>query len=707
MYLVMNFQPSILCCYLFVSGIYTISIFKSSAKTKKFFNIGQLFEAWLWMLSIPLVISIVKSLIFGFCSFWDGLFFYLIITCPSVIIGSAIGAISFHFVKKFRVILYIFIYLLILLIIPILEIYFNPQIYLFNPLFAYFPGTIYDEGITVDLNLALYRIFNLIFFLSILKYFVGWSRKEISFNKRISFLILTIFISGLFYFFVAPSLGYTTTDSCLRNALSNRIESKHFIIQADKSIGNDELKLIVLNQEFYYSRLSEFFLDKPGTKIKSYIFFDSEQKQKLFGAGSADVAKPWLNSIYVSADTWESTLKHEIAHCFTAGFGTGIFKLASGFNPALIEGVAEAADGFYDENSIHFLASLAYKNDYRVNLNSMMSSFSFFSSVSTISYIYSGSFIKYLVDHYGIGKVKDYYRSNDFNKSFAVDLDSTIKSYESFLDTLTISSTEEKSNYYFGRKSLISKVCPRYVASSLGRAFDYYASKDFLEAEIIFEDILLKAECYGAVVGLSKIYEEQDSLSKAIKLLESNLKTFSGISSEYDLKFRLADLYVKASELEKASELYSFLLNAKPNIRLELVSNIRLALLKKGTITDYVSGSDYDRYETLKELNLKSYNYSSFPLMIDLSQSLDEDYQFFKSHFVNDIEVKDEISSYAVLKLSEYMLQNFDFVNARKMAGISLRYKGNQNLLRLTEENFDKSIWFFKNADVIVSETNF
>ena len=190
----------------FSSGIYIISVFKSSAKTKNIFNTGQLFEAWLWMLFIPFTISIVKSLIFGFCSFWDGFLFYLFITCPSVIIGSAIGAISFHFVKKFRVIFFIFIYLLILLIIPILEIYFNPQVYLYNPLFAYFPGTIYDEGITVDFRLALYRILNLIFFLSILKYFVGWSRKENSFDKRISFLILTIFISGLFYFFIAPNL---------------------------------------------------------------------------------------------------------------------------------------------------------------------------------------------------------------------------------------------------------------------------------------------------------------------------------------------------------------------------------------------------------------------------------------------------------------------------------------------------------------------
>jgi len=190
-------------------------------------------------------------------------------------------------------------------------------------------------------------------------------------------------------------------------------------------------------------------------------------------------------------------------------------------------------------------------------------------------------------------------------------------------------------------------------------------------------------------------------------LLESNLKTYSGISSEYDLKFRLADLYVRVSELEKASELYSFLLSTKPNRRLELVSNIRLALQKNGTITEYVSGSDYDRYESLKELNLKSYNYSSFPLMIDLSQSLDEDYQIFKSHFINDIEVKDETSSYAAYKLSEYMFQNFDFVNARKMAGISLRYKSNSNLLGLTEENFNKSTWFLKNADRILEETEF
>ena len=115
----------------------------------------------------------------------------------------------------------------------------------------------------------------------------------------------------------------------------------------------------------------------------------------------------------------------------------------------------------------------------------------------------------------------------------------------------------------------------------------------------------------------------------------------------------------------------------------------------------------YSVVNSLKEVNSKSYNYSSIPLMIDLSTSLDEYYQAFLQNFENDLEVKDELSSYALYKISEYMLKNFDYVNARKMAGLALRYKGNANLLKLTEEHYKKTEWFFRNAKRIIDETNF
>ena len=690
----------------FLSGWYIISFLKSSTVENQSTKTGTLRRALGLMLLVPFVISVIKSIIFGFCSFWDGLLFYFVITLPSVVIGGALGSAIFVLARKFKVISYVILYLLVLLI-PILEVYFNPQIYLYNPLFAYFPGTIYDEGLSVDLKLTLYRIFNLLFFLSILIYFLKWGIKKASVIKNLPFSFLAISIAAFFYFWFSPSFGFSTTESKLKDELSFYVESEHFTIQADRRIEKEIIQFIVLNQEYYYSQLNNYFVEVPATKINSFIFFDSEQKKNLFGSGSADVAKPWLNSIYVSCDSWESTLKHEIAHCFTAGFGTGLFKLAAGFNPALIEGTAEAADGFYDENDIHHLASLAFKNDYRVNLTSLFSSFSFFGSVSSLSYIYSGSFIEYLIIEFGIEKVKQFYRINDFNMAFSANLNEVVKNYELFLDTLNLDLEKDKANYYFGRKSLISKVCPRFVSSSLTMAWEFYSKKNYKKALEIFEDILSKAENYSAVIGLSKIYEDTDSLTKAINLLRSFEKTFEGTSSKYDLKFRLAELYVMNSEFEKAKKIYYLLLNAKPTRRLELLSLTRIALFNAGTIKNYVSGSDYDKYTMLKELNSKSYNYSSIPLMIDLSVSLDEGYHAFLQNFKNHLEVKDELSSYTVYKLSEYMLKNFDYVNARKMAGFALRYKDNVNLLKLTEEHYKKTEWFLKNAKRIIDETNF
>ncbi|MCW9064829.1 MAG: hypothetical protein OQJ78_00920, partial [Ignavibacteriaceae bacterium] len=302
----------------FLSGLFSISFLNSLVKENQKFNVERYLSALRWMLFLPFAISVINSMIYGFCSFTDGLLFYLVITFPSLIIGSALGSFIFVSVKKFRIISFIILYLLILSI-PLLEIYFNPQVYLYNPLFAYFPGTIYDEGLSIGIKLTFYRILNLIFFSAILYYSIGWINKAIAIRKKFHFLISSLIVAGLFYFIVSPSLGYSTTNCSLEAKLSNSIESKHFIIQADKRIEKEVIQQIVLNQEYYYSRLGNFFKEEPSIKIKSFVFFDSEQKKKLFGAGTADVSKPWLNSIYVSVDTWESTLKHEIAHCFTAG----------------------------------------------------------------------------------------------------------------------------------------------------------------------------------------------------------------------------------------------------------------------------------------------------------------------------------------------------------------------------------------------------
>ena len=99
----------------FLSGLFSISFFKSLVKENQKFNAENFISALRWMIFLPFVITVVNSIIFGFCSFTDGLLFYLVITFPSVIIGSAIGASTVFLVNKFRVSAFIVFYLFLFL----------------------------------------------------------------------------------------------------------------------------------------------------------------------------------------------------------------------------------------------------------------------------------------------------------------------------------------------------------------------------------------------------------------------------------------------------------------------------------------------------------------------------------------------------------------------------------------------------------------
>ena len=101
------------------------------------------------------------------------------------------------------------------------------------------------------------------------------------------------------------------------------------------------------------------------------MFKNNTQKGKLIGSENADVAKPWLFQIYTIADNYDHTLKHEIAHIFSEKFGVGPFKIAHNFNPALIEGIAEAAAPLYNTWYVDHIASIAYNNNFRFNIENL------------------------------------------------------------------------------------------------------------------------------------------------------------------------------------------------------------------------------------------------------------------------------------------------------------------------------------------------
>ncbi len=508
------------------------------------------------------------------------------------------------------------------------------------------------------------------------------------------------------FFLLSPNLGFSTTLGSLTNTLSNSVTTDHFVIHFDKRIDTQKIKMITLNHEYYYQELEKYFEVKLDEKIHSFIFYDNDQKKELFGSRNADVAKPWLNQIYISIRNWEHTLKHELAHCFSAKFGAGFLKLASGLNPLLIEGIAEAADGNYDDNSLHFMATLAYNSGYDVDMKYLLTKFGFYSKASSISYIFAGSFIQYLIDNYGISKFKEYYLTGEFPKSYGLNLNNTLKEYYAFLTNSDYMYTVHQAHYYYGRKSLFQKICPRAISEQLNDGWEQLGDYDFIGAQFAFVSVLNKADNYAALMGLIRTYEKQDSLFEAVKLLKTKIEFYESTSYYYNLELTLADLFVKLGNFKSADSLYKVLIEQQPNRNLNYIANTRRELIKKELIKKYLEGSNYDKYYIVQKLNGKSYNYWSIPVMIYLSKLLDEDYDVFLERLDKKFNVNNYSSSYAGFLISKYMLANNDFVNARKMAGLSLRYNSDINFNIILQEQFSKTRWFLSNGDSLLIKIN-
>ncbi len=685
-----------------LSGVLTINSITHFRKQGRGKTLAELAKWLLIFFVIPLLISLVNSLFTGFCSFVQGLSFYFIFVFPALIIGSAIGAASIYLWTRYKFIIFALL-MLLTAFITVYEIYFNPQSYFYNPLFGYFPGTIFDEGLSVDLKLLLYRLANILYFGILFIAAFIFIFKKISLRKRI-FIVSFLIVIPAGFVTVSPYLGYSTTVGSLTGELNYKIETEHFTINFDKGTSVEEKELIAQYHEYYYSELKKYFNGGVKQKIESFIFYDRLRKKKLFGAENADVAKPWLRQLYVTKDNINATLRHEIAHCFTANFGASIFKVAEWFNPSLTEGIAMAADPFYGENYIDYTAALAYKNGYKIDIKNLFTGLNFFAQNSSLSYIYAGSFVKYLVDNYGIKKFKQLYTDTNFGKIYGKNINLLESEYFNYLSSWKADNKNE-ADYYFGRKSIFAKVCPRYIADHLTRAWQYFNDKKYYEAEKMFSNVLKKSESYSALTGLAALFKETGRKDSAIFVLSRGIKKFENTAYFFNLQFQLADLFAGKGDYIPADSLYKKIAAEKPNVTLVNLSVMRIALQDYDTLlTTYVNGKNIDRYLILRELNERSYNYHSIPSIINLSAAFEENYRVFLKQFDKTLIVSDEYSAYAVYSLSEYALKNSDFVRARRLAALAVRYKADKNFLYIANEQFNKSDWLYRN---ILLKSNF
>lgn len=692
-----------------LSGIYTISVFITGPSQKEGLRVflRKVFTPYLLFLILPLLLSVCAAFFVRNCSLFQGFLFYLVLTVPAVVIGSAVAISSCYLSPKFPRTLFILIYVIILLI-PLLYIYLYPQIYFYNPVIGYYPGTIYDEGLSVGIRLTLYRLLNIIYFGSLgLSAFVLINRKgKREVIKRIVFSVSFILIAIIFIL-SGDSLGFTTTLSKMKAELSGHLNTEHFELVFDPRIQKKFIENIALHNEYYYEQVTNALRVSKTERITTFLFLNSDQKKELLGSANADVAKPWLNQLYISYENYEQTLKHEITHCISGQFGTTPFKVSYHFNPSLLEGIAVALEDDNDGHTAHYMAALAFHNNFRFPVQSLFSGFNFFGQISCLSYVYAGSFVKFLIEKYGIEKFKRIYKGAEYKDVYGKSIDELSDQYAAFIETVDAGNQADAANYYFGRKPIFRKICARYLAEKVDEGWQLYNSGSYTSSRDLFREILDKSDSYQALLGYVNSLRKLNENAAALSVIEKYINNFHGTSYFYNLELLRADLLVVNRKIRQAENLYAALIRQNASREYYNLASIRSKMSADSLrMENYLRGSDFDKYNILMELNSDSVNYASVPVMIGLSEKFSENYDSFMKNWKDRFRVYDFTSGYAAYRMAQYSVRNLEFQDARKFIIMALDFKNNIEFSEVLTAELKKINWFINFGAEILPDLN-
>jgi len=503
------------------------------------------------LLAVPPFLFLIAHIVRGDCSFISGLKYYLLFTVTAPVAGTAIASVVLLTGIKLKRTIF-FILFLLLLFNWVIDFYLYPQFYLFNAIFTYYPGVIYDEFIPVTEKIIFYRLGIIIFSMAIV--LLEQKLRDEPVMKRMWWGLGILAGVPLLSLPVSTAAGLVTLKAEMTSDFRDSIVTAHFFILSEEKLSPTERYLVAVTHEIYYTQLSEFYGIEPKRVLESIIFKDSGSKKRRLGVENADVAKPWLGVAFTTRGNLDQSLKHELAHLFTAEFGWGPFKVANGFDPALIEGAATAGDGFVGGYDIDGFMAGVQTSKYKVDPFSVFPGFGFFDANPTLAYALSGSISRYLVEKEGNTKFRLYHETGGLPGTYGKPAEEIIKGWESYISGVKSTITPQELDLYLERQPLIRKTCPRYLAELMNEAVSLYQDKKYSEAIGVYDEILSSNDSFeaftGKIASLVLLNKSGDAL-KALKTFDLKGKNHATLGRVNLLKYRVAIL---AGDTSTASE---------------------------------------------------------------------------------------------------------------------------------------------------------
>lgn len=365
---------------------------------------------------------------------------------------------------------------------------------------GYFSGSIYDEALSLPTSLVWYRGMHVAAAVAALACIEAiWRRRH---GKLARWAVLVALIAAgcaVAIWTQRQELGIRITRGYIQQQLGGRIETEHFVIhypQTERFI--EARQRLAEDHEYRYAEMAAFFHTDPAkhAKIHSYVYADREQKGRLMGGRRTLVAKLWLHEMHILWNHYgDHKLAHELAHIFTEPFGAGPLRLSMqsgvGVNMGLVEGAATAADWPTGELTPHQASAALRRMGLAPDIRQIVAASGFWTQSSGRAYTLVGSFVRYLVDTYGVEKFEQAYPHGDFAGAYGKSAARLVGEWEAFLDEIELSEREmELARFLYNRPTIFEKVCARQIADMSRRAHNAARRGDVGQVTELYEQIL-------------------------------------------------------------------------------------------------------------------------------------------------------------------------------------------------------------------------
>lgn len=458
------------------------------------------------------------------------------------------------------------------------NMYYGPSIFAYGHFFGFFPGTIYDQNVGLTENFLWLRVAtsSWIAGLALLcvscldeqRFRLGVTPRR---GRGMPFVLAVLcLLFGLGSELYSEELGWSSSDDKLRQALGAELVSERCHLYFPREWAQSDRLRLAEDCDFRTHQAEHWLGLTHKAPIHVYLFRSPAEKYALMGAAGTNLAKPWLDTVYISNLGWPNpVLGHELVHIVAAAAGSGPFRVAGRLeglwpNPALIEGVATAAAWQPQGGlTLHEWAHAMLELDMVPSLEELFGP-SFFEQQARLAYTLSGSLLHFVRERWGAKAIRETYMTGSLEVGVGEPLPDIEAAWLQSLQTQPLSdNARDLARARFSGSGVLSALCPHTLAKLRAE----------LQTDIAAGDIKSAADSCDRILGIDPADPPTRAALATLQAQMGNLDAarqelaqleLDKVPSPYivSVKQALADQSLRDGDYEKALSLYHALSHA-------------------------------------------------------------------------------------------------------------------------------------------------